>query len=278
MIRAAQRDDILERAYVPEHLPDYVTAITGAEPFLAGDYLLYLDGERLVFIGYALQGGVDEPGLDAALKGAMARFMPTVVSVIAAARPAALPGSQLSPPDAYYRLDLRSLQPSKKLRNMLKRAGSELSVEMGQAFTRQHKKLVDDFVRQRRLDWSTRAIFHNLPAYLKSPGAWIFSARDRRGELAAFDVVDFSARHYAFYLFNFRSRKRHVPGASDLLLDSAIQRARAEGKHSLNLGLGLNPGVTFFKTKWGGVPFLPYQACLHEAEREDTWGEMLGKL
>ena len=52
-----------------------------------------------------------------------------------------------------------------------------------------------------------------------------------------------------------RSSKRAAPGASDLLLHRIAEDARAEGKRFLNLGLGVNDGVRFFKEKWGGVPF-----------------------
>ena len=64
-------------------------------------------------------------------------------------------------------------------------------------------------------------------------------------------------------MFNFRSESRYIPGASDLLLSSVIQQAIGEGKKYINLGLGINAGVTFFKEKWGGVAFLPHAFCLY---------------
>ena len=65
------------------------------------------------------------------------------------------------------------------------------------------------------------------------------------------------------YMFNFSSKDRSTPGASDLLLSEIINHARTEQKKYINLGLGINSGVTFFKTKWGGIPFLPYTFCLY---------------
>ena len=39
MISPSERSYIAEHAYVPEHLPDYVTAISLTEPFLTGDFV-----------------------------------------------------------------------------------------------------------------------------------------------------------------------------------------------------------------------------------------------
>ena len=41
MITAAQQDYIEDHAYVPEHIPHYVIAISQTEPFLFGDFLVY---------------------------------------------------------------------------------------------------------------------------------------------------------------------------------------------------------------------------------------------
>ena len=77
----------------------------------------------------------------------------------------------------------------------------------------------------------------------------------RMRELVAFDVAEFGAKYYAIYMFNFSSKDRYIPGASDLLLSGVINQAITEQKKYINLGLGISPGVTFFKKKWGGTPF-----------------------
>ena len=79
-------------------------------------------------------------------------------------------------------------------------------------------------------------------------------------------------------MFNFSSGANYVPGASDLLLFEVIQQAEAEGKKYINLGLGINPGVTFFKEKWGGVAFLPYASCLYHPTRKEFLEALLQKL
>ena len=42
MITASQQDYINDHAYIPEHIPQYVTAISQTEPFLLGDFLVYV--------------------------------------------------------------------------------------------------------------------------------------------------------------------------------------------------------------------------------------------
>ena len=74
MITASERAAILEHAYVPEHLPHYVTAISGTEPFLIDDFVVHLAWTQLVFVGYSLRGDFDETQMLDALGEAKARF------------------------------------------------------------------------------------------------------------------------------------------------------------------------------------------------------------
>jgi hypothetical protein len=278
MITPAQLACLEERAYVPEHLPAYVTAISGMEPFLFDDYLVYVGEERLTLVGYPLSEEFDEDRMIQVLDQATARFEPRVVSLTAPIIPASLTDCVESPSDYYYRLDITTLSLSQKLRNMLKRAGRDVSVNQCQVFGGEHQRLVREFLNSHRLDAATRFIFNRIPEYVGAKTAWVFEARNARGKLLAFDVAEFSARHYAFYMFNFRSGKRYVPGASDLLLSYVIERARLEGKRYINLGLGINQGVTFFKTKWGGAAFLPHTACVQERRRAGVWENILDSL
>jgi hypothetical protein len=150
------------------------------------------------------------------------------------------------------------LRVGAKVRNMVVRAGRELTVTRGDRFGPEHRKLVQAFLRSRRLGDALDFIFSRVPRYAATETARIYDARDARGKLVAFDVAEFGARDVAFYAFNFRSAKRRVPGASDLLLDRILEDAREEGKRWVNLGLGIHPGVRFFKEKWGGEPFLTH--------------------
>ena len=63
------------------------------------------------------------------------------------------------------------------------------------------------------------------------------------------------------------------------LLDSSFgPEIVYSGKKYINLGLGINPGVTFFKTKWGGVPFLPHISYIHEPTRTEIWADIFDSL
>jgi hypothetical protein len=131
-------------------------------------------------------------------------------------------------------------------------------------FREDHRQLVKEFLNSHPVDEAMQSIFRQVPQYVSSvPTAWIFEARNEVEELVAFDIAEFGATYYAMYMFNFISTESHTPGASDLLLSEILNHARTEQKRYINLGLGINPGVTFFKTKWGGVPFFPYRFCLY---------------
>ncbi len=279
MITSAQQDYIEDHAYVPEHLPRYVTAISAAEPFLFGDYLVYSRNGHLIFIGYPLTEPFKERQLLKALENAVKRLKPETISLSSLCLPLSLKGYAHSPSDHYYRLDLSSLTISQKLRNMLKRAARELSIERNKLFDERHKKIVEDFLKINPVDEATRFIFKKIDQYLASSGtAWVFEARNTENELVAFDVAEFRPRGYSFYMFNFTSNDRYVPGASDLLLSEVIQQTTKESRKFINLGLGIDAGVTFFKKKWGGAAFLSHAYCSYRQSKKENWEALLQKL
>jgi hypothetical protein len=279
MITVSQQRYIEDHAYVPEHLPHYVTAISQTEPFLIDDFLLHVKKDHLIFVGYPLREPSGEKQMVKALENAIKRFKPKNVALTASALPSSLNDCVHPPPDYYYRLDLLSISISQKLRNMLKRADRELSVEKGNTLDEEHRNMVVEFLKTHPVDKATGFIFNRINEYLSSsPTARVFDARNKRDELVAFDVAEFTPKDYALYMFNFGSGAHYVPGASDLLLSKVIQQAKAEKKKYINLGLGINRGVTFFKKKWGGVPFLPYTFCLYHPSRKENLDALLQKL
>ena len=309
MITPAERAYILAHAYVPEHLPHYVTAISQTEPFLVDDFVAHVRGAQLIFVGYPLSENFDATPMLDALERARARFKPSNVSILAPALPDALREGTRLPADEYYRLDLAHLiappviaseakqSPTdlgialsrdallamtqtrlpQKTRNMLTRARRDLTTREG-TFGKEHRRLIEEFLRAHRLDDATRTIFERVPEYAKCASACVVETRDARGNLVAFDLADFSAAQYAFYLFNFRAAQYRVPGASDLLLAHIIERARAEGKRYVNLGLGIDERVAFFKRKWGATPFLKHCAYIQQPSRAEAWLGLLDQL
>jgi len=279
MITAVQQDYVKDHAYVPEHVSHYVTAISETEPFLFGDFLAYSKKDHLIFIGYPLKETFQEKQMRKALEDAIKRFKPESVSLTAPSVPSSLRDCSDFPSDCYYRLDLSSLSISQKVRNMLKRAGRELSVEKNKFFDEEHRNMVDEFLKTHPVDEATRFIFERIDKYLSSSTtAWIFDARNNRGELAAFDVVELWAKCYTICMFNFGSDALQVPGASDLLLFEVIQQTKREGKEYINLGLGINPGATFFKKKWGGQVFLSYSFYLYDPSGKEIVDKLLPRL
>jgi len=279
MISTSQMKTILERAYVPEQVTDYVTAVSGAEPFLFGDFLVYRKENHLIFVGYPLSNAFDEQRIKKALDEAVNRFNPGRIVLTAPCIPALLyPMTSLSS-DQYYRLELASLSVSQKVNNMVRRAERLLKVERRMTFNEEHEELVREFLMAHPVSQETRFIFERIPGYVASTEtAWVFDARNERGDLVAFDVAEMGPKEYAFHMFNFVSRTRFVPGASDLLLHEIIRHAQGEDKRYINLGLGINPGVTFFKQKWGGEPFLPYTLVEHTPAGDGELERLLQKL
>ena len=279
MITGSQQTYIEEHAYVPEHIPHYVTAVTQADPFLFGDFLTYVKKDHLIFVGYPLKENCDERQMAKVLDDAIKRFKPRDVAVTGPVIPSSISESVRPPSDSYYRLDLSTVSIPPKVRNMLSRAGRELAVKKSRCFDEEHERMVDDFLKVQPVEEATRFIFKRIMGYISSSNtAWVFDARNEREELVAFDVAEFKPRHYVLYMFNFSSGGFYVPGASDLLLSEVIKQGKTERKKYVNLGLGINPGVTFFKKKWGGVAFLPYASCLYHPSTKKNLETLLQKL
>lgn len=83
MLAPAEEQRILSHGYVPEHVPGYVNAISGAEPSLLGDYLCFRVQDSLLFNGYPLGTPFDGTALGRAIESAVSRFKPRHVAVIA---------------------------------------------------------------------------------------------------------------------------------------------------------------------------------------------------
>ncbi|MEW6409790.1 MAG: hypothetical protein AB1488_06725 [Nitrospirota bacterium] len=279
MITPSEEDYIKNYAYVPEHITGYVIAVSQGEPLLLGDYLCYDRKGYLIFVGYPLNKPFEEKEMNKILDTAIERFKPDHIALIAPAFSISREIYYRSESDCYYKLDLSKLHVHQKLRNMIKRASRELYIERKQELRNEHIQLISEFLNTHKVDEATQYIFERIPEYVSSvPTAEVFSARDKAGRLVAFDVAEFSAKDYAFYMFNFMSQHGSVPGVSDLLLYEVIRTAQEQRKSFINLGLGINEGVTFFKKKWGGVPFLHYEFCLYHPKYKRRLKSLYEKL
>lgn len=262
MVTASEKDYIYNHAYVPEHITGYVSAISESEPFLINQYLFYTRNGFLIFIGYPLNEAFEKEKIKEALNTAIERFKPEQIAVIAPAIPQLKYTCSMSGSDSYYRLDLSNIHIGQKLRNMIKHASRNIHCEKRHGLNDEHTLLISEFLSSRKVDEDTQRLFKSIPKYVSSVStASVFEARDKEGRLIAFDIAESGAKEYAFYMFNIKSQKHYVAGASDLLLQELIKSAREEGKPFINLGLGINEGIVFFKKKWGGAAFLDYKSC-----------------
>lgn len=258
MLSREDRRRVHEHAHVPEHLPDYVEAVSGREGHLLDAYLCFCGSARLTLVGYPLGRTEERP--EEAFARACDRFQPKAATLVAPE--IRLPGEDalLEAPDRYYRLALPLDRVPPDVAYMIRRGRRELRVREG-TFRRAHRRAVKAFLADRDLTPEQRRIFTRIPAYLKRSGSARLLEAWQGKTLAAFDVVDTGSRRSAFYLFNIRAPGVNVPGASDLLLWETVELARREGKDSLNLGLGLHSGVRRFKEKWGATPFLVHASA-----------------
>jgi hypothetical protein len=261
MLNSEEGRLVHEHAYLPEHIPAYVEAVSGGRPYLVGDHLCFFRKNHLLFIGYPLSDERASEKTPRDYESACKHFNPTSVAVIAPRIWFSPQSYEAEPQDSYYRLGLPCEHVDPKVAYMVRRARRELTVRQGE-FKREHKKLVKGFLSSHDINEKQKAVFKAIPLYLqRSRTARILEAR-KGSCLVAFTILDLDAAHYAFYLFHFRSLKEDVPGASDLLFYEMIRLAVSEGKEAINLGLGIHPGIRRFKEKWGGMPFLPYVSAV----------------
>jgi len=261
VISPEQENYVLEKAYVPEHVVPLMTLVSGGEPFLFGRHLLFAGEDWVIVVGYPLEGAFSGEDLERVVGDACDRFHPATLWLIAPEVSGSLadPGDERES-DHYYTLDLQGFEMRTRLGVTVARASRSLSVARGRELSAAHRELVAEFLERERPAPRVRALFLSMADYVpKSGTAVVLSARDAEGALAAFYVIELAPKDFATYVVGGHSRLRYVPGASDLLFFEMVKLARERGKRYLHLGLGVNEGIRAFKTKWGGVPSLPYE-------------------
>lgn len=271
MITQEEEKFIFEHSYIPEHLPHYVCSISQVEPFLHHGYVYYIKDRHMIFIGYPLNQTFSEAKANEILSELITKHKINTIATIGEVK-FDMEGKCMSESlDDYYRIDLSTVEISGKLRNSIKRAKRELHIEIARDFTKQHSEIVNEYLSKDKFDPLIKYIFQSMPKYIeKSETALIFNGRLRDGTIAGFNVLELGSKNYGYYMFNFISRKNYVPGVSDLLMHEMIEVAKSQSKRYINLGLGINEGVIFFKRKWGALPFLSYQFEYKELKKKES--------
>jgi len=72
-------------------------------------------------------------------------------------------------------------------------------------------------------------------------------------------------------------RGRSISKEHETLISELLKREKLPPRVQ-ELGLEINPGVTFFKKKWGGVFFLSHTLCLYEPSSKGDMDSLLRKL
>lgn len=253
---------ISANAVIPDQLCGYVRAVSGLEPGTAANCLLWHGGGHAVLAAYPQPQVMRQQAIDEAVAAALQAPGLEQITVLSPLAPAGAPPEATVKHDQYWQITLPAQAPQGKCANMLRRAAREATVQCAAgdgAFTREHMALAEAFCQRKKgIDADSQYLYAHLGDYVSAvPDALLFSARRiDDGSLAAFAIGDFSALATCFYMFACRAQNA-PPGSADLLLARIIAEGEKRGHARLNLGLGIDAGIEFFKKKWGAVEFLP---------------------
>jgi hypothetical protein len=253
----------LSHAYVPEHIPGLMASISRAAPFLIENYLGFARDNWVIFVGYPLGARFDGTHCGALIARILEWRRPAYLWFIGPEIPTSLaPLCRARQSDQYFRLDLAHGILKASLQREVNQAVKQLTVEHARTFTGEHQSLVDELLQREELPPMVVALYRAMPDYLgRCETARLLDARNARGQLTAFFVIEAAAEQFDTHVLGCHSKKNYAPHASDLLFAEMIRLARERGKPTINLGLGVNAGIRRFKTKWGGKPYLQYEFC-----------------
>lgn len=262
MLSSGQEKFILQHAYVPEHIINLMVGLSQAEPFYENGYIFFVKKGILIFIGYRLPE--ISPGEDFSpfMQRSMKKFPSEVTWFIAPEIPSSLMNEvKERESDFYYILRTGSANFSPRLLRATQKAAQKLTVTKSHEFSPEHILLTKEYAAQENIPPRIKELFGRLADYVKySSTSLILSAWDERGKLSAYYVLELAGARFITYVLGGYSRENYVPHASDLLFYEMYKLAQELDKEYVHLGLGVNEGIRKFKIKWGGLPYLPYQA------------------
>ena len=263
MLTPEQESYILTHAYVPEHIVELMTSVSGGEPFLIDDYFCCCKDDWIIFIGYPLQHELVLDQFELVLESVKKKFGTGRISLITPELPRRLAERcREEDSDTYYTLNTRHPVISSAVKRNLRKAGRLLTVERAVHMGDAHFQLMHEFMERAAPPLRIKELFFKMPQYVASArDACVLNAWDSTQTLAAFYVVDLAARNFASFIIGCYSKKNYILGASDLLLFELVKISSEYGKDYIHLGLGVNNGIRRFKEKWGAKPTLNYKMC-----------------
>ena len=255
----------MRSAVVPEHSRLLLEALSGVETFEIDSFIFSGADDWLMAIGYPQEGEFSAARLQDALSEAMRRTGAEECFIIAPELPDSMKLEVLDR-DVYYTLAADAPIPP-KLRGPVRHARERLTVDETKVFSAEHRRLWSEFIGRMPLPPRIRQLYAGTASALRGPADLrLLNAWDTEGRLAACLVLDYSLPHHVGYILGAHSKTHYVPHAPDLLFAEMLERARAERKDTILLGLGVNEGITRFKRKWGGVQDAPYAMALWKPE------------
>lgn len=264
MITTDEKRFILTNAYVPEHSVDLMTSVSGGEPFLIDGYFGCRRGEEIILVGYPLQHKFDVNELGIFVDQMRKKFNPSTISLIAPELSKQFTSSCVENEcDGYYTLNIHDRSNKKRKGRLSSTARKKLSIERSTEMGKAQGILSAEFIEEVKPPTRVKNLLLKMPTFVnRSRDSVVLNAWDKNNNLAAFYVVDLSARDFSTYVIGCRSKKCPIPGASDLLFFEMIQMSKVYDKRYIHLGLGVNPGIERFKKKWGGSPTQTYEMCV----------------
>jgi len=262
MLTRQEEEYIRERAYVPEHIIPLMVGISQGEPFSREDHLFFLKDDWMISVGYPLGREFQKEALAHTLEKIRREFQPATTWFVSPGIPESLlPQVRGKEADEYYRLDLRQFRVKRRLHREVEKAANILRMEKNRDWSADHESLTREFLEKENLAPRGRELYLRIPRLLAhSETSLALSARDSKGNLSAFLVIELGALRFATYVVGCFSQGHYVSHASDLLVQEMIRISQERNKEYIHLGLGVNEGIRRFKKKWGGVPSLPYFA------------------
>lgn len=262
MLTRQEEEQVLARAYVPEHIVSLMSLVSKGDPFLIEDCLGLAKDDWLMIIGYPLEKPFSRERYDHVLNRAVETYRPRRLWTIGPEPPLSdsVPWTERET-DHYYIYEIeKTSPPSAPLCREVRKASEKLAIERRQSWTAEHHALVAEFLDRVAVPERVRELYLAMPQVIgRSPSAWTIDARGEDGTLCAFSVLDLWPRRFSAYILGAHSKTHYIAHASDLLFLEMIRFTREQGKSAINLGLGVNEGIGRFKEKWGGRPFLKYE-------------------
>jgi len=293
-------------AVVPEQLVHYVTAVSSLKASLCGSHVLYSYNDSAVFVifdsawfqrdaGDATTcqrdtgdtGNIDKD-IEQQVADALSLVSPTawknltIIAPVQAKYENIVCSSVHTDMHWVLPLPMHIENVPSKVRNMI-RHGERLCHIEAETWTAEHGRLVSQIIASKQLASGTKDIYKQVDRYAQlatksGTGVTLLCARTLHDTaLQAFIIGDMSALSTAFYMFAFRAPTAPA-GTADALLFALATLATTAGHRRLSLGLGIHEGVTFFKKKWGAVPFMPHvETVFTQQEKPSLWSRIFAK-